>query len=147
MGNTVGRFVDLVHSFVQSCQLTRLLRRPFPRTKERMFQILSTGWEMYIRTRRPPRRVRPCSLPEIRKTLNETRIFSKKFSLAPSPLLLITHFFSVIFYSIWVVFTHPRGVKIAPAPMGRDFELALPEYQHYLYLLFKAFRMVCLPNR
>lgn len=38
-------------------------------------------------------------------------------ALAPKPLLLAYHFFSVAFYSIWCMFMHPRPVYAGTSPL------------------------------
>ena len=61
-------------------------------------------------------------------------------SIAPSPALLFYHFYKVAFYSIWVMFTHPRPVnnpKSEAKPM-----LAVPPVWEYPFLLIKSVKVV-----
>ena len=74
------------------------------------------------------------------------------FSITPSPALLAYHFFSVAFYSIWVMFTHPH---VVPAPrripnvnghVNGDLKpvYATPRMHQYPALLVKSVRVVSL---
>lgn len=56
--------------------------------------------------------------------------------MAPSPWLLFTHFFSVAFYSIWVLFTHARLVPGGEKPM-----YAVPTVDMYPELAVKSVRV------
>ncbi|KAF9270843.1 squalene epoxidase [Marasmius fiardii PR-910] len=57
----------------------------------------------------------------------------------PSPMLLIYHFFSVAFYSIWVMFTHPRPVQ----PRRDDkLKLVAPSIVDYPYLALKSISVI-----
>ncbi|PPR05224.1 hypothetical protein CVT24_010330 [Panaeolus cyanescens] len=59
-----------------------------------------------------------------------------------SPVLLFYHFFSVAFYSIWVMFTHPDIVPPAPgAPENVKPVYARPSIFQYPALTLKAFRV------
>ncbi|KAF9445856.1 SE-domain-containing protein [Macrolepiota fuliginosa MF-IS2] len=62
--------------------------------------------------------------------------------IAPSPLLLASHFFSVAFYSIWVMFMHPRLVS---APNEKPiYAVARPtEYPMLLVKSVGAFWTAC----
>jgi squalene monooxygenase len=60
-------------------------------------------------------------------------------SIAPSPSLLAYHFFVVAFYSIWVLFTHPRPV---PAAKGDKPKLEVARIREYPRLAVKAIRTV-----
>jgi len=63
--------------------------------------------------------------------------------IAPSPVLLFLHFFAVAFYSIWVLFIHPRLVP-ATTSLDGDFvkpHLARPTLDEYPYLLCKSVRV------
>ncbi|KAF8638224.1 hypothetical protein AX17_002373 [Amanita inopinata Kibby_2008] len=57
--------------------------------------------------------------------------------IVPSPALLAYHFFYVAFYSIWVLFTHPRPV---PTPPGEKPRLAAARIDEYPGLLIKSVR-------
>ena len=59
-------------------------------------------------------------------------------SIAPSPALLFHHFFSVAFYSLWVMFTHARPV---PSASGKSV-LRAPGVGEYPLLAVKAVRVV-----
>ncbi len=62
--------------------------------------------------------------------------------LSPSPLLLSSHFFAVILYAIWVVFTHPRDIS----PLSADDDKHIydaPSPEEYPRLTLKGIRMVC----
>ncbi|KAJ3765233.1 squalene epoxidase [Lentinula raphanica] len=52
-----------------------------------------------------------------------------------SPATLFYHFFAVAFYSIWVMFTHPRLVQRGP---GLKPELITPSFIDYPFLFVKA---------
>lgn len=59
--------------------------------------------------------------------------------ITPSFTLLFRHFFTVAFYSIWVMFTHPRPRKID----GTDKPVVVaPGFDEYPYLTVKAFQVV-----
>ncbi|KAJ7293793.1 squalene epoxidase-like protein [Mycena rebaudengoi] len=62
-------------------------------------------------------------------------------ALAPSPLLLTWHFFSVAFYSIWVLFTHPHPAPGANKKNDEKQRYAVPSVYQYPYLLFKSVRV------
>ena len=68
--------------------------------------------------------------------------------IAPSPLLLFTHFFAVAFYSIWVMFTHPREARSVssstPDSKLASLQLPPPGIEEYPWLVVKSFRVVCL---
>ncbi|KAK7064623.1 SE domain-containing protein [Favolaschia claudopus] len=59
-------------------------------------------------------------------------------ALAPSPSLLTYHFFSVAFYSIWVLFTHPQ---LVPGPSNQKPRYAVARVDQYPFLLFKSVRV------
>nr|AHA50474.1 squalene epoxidase [Moniliophthora perniciosa] len=59
--------------------------------------------------------------------------------ISPSPSLLIYHFFSVAFYSVWVMFTHPRPVQYYPDEKPR---LVTPSFVEYPALLLKTFAVI-----
>jgi len=58
-------------------------------------------------------------------------------AIAPSPVLLAYHFFSVAFYSIWVLYTHPRPVQKSP---GEKSVLQVARIHEYPLLLIKSIR-------
>ena len=67
------------------------------------------------------------------------------YSIAPSPSLLAYHFFSVAFYSIWIMFTHPR---ITPSSenghsngSAKSYS-TIPRFYQYPALLIKSVRVV-----
>ncbi|KAJ8497097.1 hypothetical protein ONZ45_g12201 [Pleurotus djamor] len=55
--------------------------------------------------------------------------------IAESPVLLARHFFVVAFYSIWVMFTHPRNISRT----GEKPVYATPRLDQYPALLVKSF--------
>ncbi|GLB41490.1 putative squalene epoxidase [Lyophyllum shimeji] len=59
-------------------------------------------------------------------------------AISPSPSLLARHFFAVAFYSIWVMFTHPRRV---PVPGTKEPVYATAGLHQYPFLLIKALRV------
>ncbi|KAI0683848.1 squalene monooxygenase [Cytidiella melzeri] len=54
-----------------------------------------------------------------------------------SPAVLFWHFFSVAFYSIWVMFTHPRAV---PGPDGKT-TFVVPTWDSYPIYVIKSFQV------
>lgn len=58
--------------------------------------------------------------------------------IAPSVLLLAYHFFAVAFYSIWVMFTHPRVIS----QPGEKPVYAIPSLDQYPFLLVKSVQVV-----
>lgn len=60
-------------------------------------------------------------------------------SLQPSFYNLFTHFFSVAFYSIWIMFTAPR--EIGSDRDGKPV-LAAPGIDEYPLLVLKGFQVV-----
>ncbi|KAJ3496117.1 hypothetical protein NLJ89_g10531 [Agrocybe chaxingu] len=58
--------------------------------------------------------------------------------IAPSPSLLAYHFFSVAFYSIWVMFTYPA---LLSSSSGDKPVYATPSVLDYPYLLIRAIRV------
>ncbi|KAF9003006.1 squalene epoxidase-like protein [Cyathus striatus] len=57
--------------------------------------------------------------------------------ITPSPLLLFNHFFSVAFYAIWVMFTHPHEARRADGKVS----LTRPSVDEYPMLALKAVRV------
>lgn len=62
-------------------------------------------------------------------------------SIAPSPALLFYHFYKVAFYSIWIMFTHPRPTN-NPKSEAKP-TLAAPPVWEYPFLLIKSVKVVC----
>ncbi|KAG6875754.1 hypothetical protein C0992_002508, partial [Termitomyces sp. T32_za158] len=60
--------------------------------------------------------------------------------ISPSPMLLAYHFFSVAFYSIWIMFTHPQLVKTV-AKNDEQPSYSVPPLHQYPALTFKALRV------
>ncbi|PFH48637.1 hypothetical protein AMATHDRAFT_149420 [Amanita thiersii Skay4041] len=58
--------------------------------------------------------------------------------IIPSPLLLAYHFFSVAFYSIWVLFSHPRPV---PTLNGEKPRSEMARFYNYPWLVIKSIRI------
>ncbi|TFY74160.1 hypothetical protein EWM64_g9852 [Hericium alpestre] len=59
-------------------------------------------------------------------------------AIAPDPVVLAKHFFAVAFYSLWVMFTHPRPVY---APGADKPTYVAPRLDQYPLLVIKAFRV------
>jgi len=59
--------------------------------------------------------------------------------IAPSPALLFYHFYKVAFYSIWVMFTHPRPIN-NPKSEAKP-TLAVPPVWEYPFLLMKSVKV------
>ncbi|KAJ7022067.1 squalene epoxidase-domain-containing protein [Mycena alexandri] len=64
-------------------------------------------------------------------------------ALAPSPALLTYHFFSVAFYSIWVMFTHPQPVPGRPEDKPRYAAASLHQYPFLLWKSVRVFYTAC----
>ncbi|PPQ99017.1 hypothetical protein CVT26_014394 [Gymnopilus dilepis] len=60
--------------------------------------------------------------------------------LSHSPLLLAAHFFAVIFYSIWTIFTHPV-LKVQPGLENLKPTYEAPSLEEYPILCLKGIRM------
>lgn len=58
--------------------------------------------------------------------------------IAPSPVLLANHFFSVAFYSIWVMFTHPQLISAS----NEKPVYAVARLDQYPLLAIKSVRVV-----
>ncbi|KAK2467148.1 hypothetical protein APHAL10511_000697 [Amanita phalloides] len=58
-------------------------------------------------------------------------------AIIPSPSLLAYHFFSVAFYALWVLFTHPR---LVPTSADEKPHLRVPRLHEYPELLVKSMR-------
>jgi hypothetical protein len=92
---------------------------------------------MYQRTGVPPLRVSSC-LAVIANPLAKPILHS----IAPSPVLLANHFFSVAFYAIWVMFTHPRAVYPSPRTSDAKPTVARARIDEYPKLFLKSFHVV-----
>lgn len=98
-----------------------------------MLQILSTRWRVYSRP----------SVSAVWVCLIIATDSSNASSIAPEPLLLFNHFFAVAFYSIWVMFTHPRAVVDGACASGKP-TMRTPTFDEYPGLLIKSVQVVCL---
>ncbi|KAG5643931.1 hypothetical protein DXG03_009339 [Asterophora parasitica] len=58
--------------------------------------------------------------------------------IAPSPMLLASHFFAVAFYSIWIMFTHPLPVRSSPETKP---VYTVATVDQYPFLFVKALRV------
>ncbi|KAG6811773.1 hypothetical protein H0H92_005903 [Tricholoma furcatifolium] len=61
--------------------------------------------------------------------------------VSPSPMLLVSHFLSVAFYSIWVMFTHPQPVQ-SPESTAAYQRPTTASLHQYPSLCLKAIRVV-----
>ena len=66
-------------------------------------------------------------------------------SIVPSPVLLAIHFFAVAFYSIWVLFAHPR-INPCTASSKETPVAVLPRIDEYPELIVFSFRVVRHPR-
>ena len=70
---------------------------------------------------------------------------SRSCSIIPSRCLLAYHFFSVAFYSIWIMFTHPRTIPSSPNGHSNGNakpHSTKPQFSQYPALLKKSIRVV-----
>jgi hypothetical protein len=83
---------------------------------------------------------------------DEVLLLTLYFRIAPSPALLAYHFFSVAFYAIYVMFTHPQRVSPPPSPRldangnsrsnGAKPVYEVPSIFQYPALFVKSLRVV-----
>ena len=83
----------------------------------------------------------PRASPLLRATLRPDSL-ALSFSIEQAPVLLFRHFFTVAFYSIWVLFTHPRQVAVKD---GKPV-LRRPRPDEYPLLAVKSLQVVS-PSR
>ena len=73
------------------------------------------------------------------------KVDSRSYSIIPSRCLLAYHFFSVAFYSIWVMFTHTRTIPSSPNGHSNGNakpHSTKPQFNQYPALLLKSVRVV-----
>lgn len=86
---------------------------------------------------------KPCASPPLQRPSFFSRLvaddpyFFSRNRISAERFLLFLHFFAVAFYSIWIMFTHPR-----PVSMNEKVVMKRPGVEEYPFLLVKAVRVV-----